>query len=402
VQRLSRSTENTSAGTDEILAKHFQTTADRGFMLMNKPVHRGEPLTPVDPTQGIRVIIQIPCLNERDQLPRTFADLPREIPGVDVIEVLVIDDGSADGTSEVAVGLGVHHIVRFPQRRGLAAAHIAGLDAALRLGADIVVNTDADNQYRGEDIQRLVAPVLSGAADIAVGDRGTDTIAHFSWAKRLLQRWGSALVRRLSGTIVADSTSGFRGMNRRALFTIFVHNAFSYTLETIIQAGEAGLVIGNVPIRTNAAVRPSRLFSSVFEYLRRNGPVIFRAYSMYRPLQTFGTVAMLLLAVGLALGFRFLYFFFTDGGAGHIQSVQAAVGAVVLAFIVGLMALLGDLLSANRRLNEELLARVRRLDAARALEQRLARHGVEGVLSTSAEPWRRQVFATSGAPRQLG
>jgi glycosyltransferase involved in cell wall biosynthesis len=352
-------------------------------------LNRDGPLQPLDRQVGLRLIIQIPCLNEKDQLPLTFAELPRSISGVDAIEVLVIDDGSDDGTSGVAARLGVHYIVRFPRRRGLAAAHMAGLDAALRLGADIVVNTDADNQYKGADIERLVAPVLAGDVDITVGDRGTASIPHFSWPKRLLQRLGSALVRRLSGTSVIDSTSGFRAMNRRALLTLFVHNAFSYTLETMIQAGEAGLVVGNVPITTNAVTRQSRLFSSIPEYLRRNGPVIFRAYSMYRPLQTFGILAIVLFAFGSALGLRFLYYYVTAGGAGHIQSLQVGVGAVVLAFIVGLMALLGDLLAANRRLNEELLARVRRLDAARSLERRPGREGVEGILSTRAAPWRK-------------
>ena len=345
-------------------------------------------LHPLDRQVGLRLIIQIPCLNEREQLPRTFAELPRSIPGIDAIEVLIIDDGSDDGTSDIAAQLGVHYIVRFPRRRGLAAAHMAGLDASLRLGADIVVNTDADNQYKGADIERLVAPILAGEVDIAVGDRGTASIPHFSWAKRLLQRWGSALVRRLSGTSISDSTSGFRAVNRRALLTLFVHNAFSYTLETMIQAGEAGLVVGNVPITTNAATRQSRLFSSIPEYLRRNGPVIFRAYSMYRPLQTFGILSLALLAIGSVLGLRFLYYYVTAGGAGHIQSLQVGVGAVVLAFIVGLMALLGDLLAATRRLNEELLARIRRLDAERSVEARVMRDGVEGVVSTGAASWR--------------
>jgi glycosyltransferase involved in cell wall biosynthesis len=335
----------------------------------------------------VRLLIQIPCLDEREHLGATFEDLPREIPGIDEIEVLVIDDGSRDGTADVARELGVHHIVRFPRNRGLSAAHMAGLDACLRLGADVIVNTDADNQYKGSDIARLVEPILQGRADLVVGDRQTDSIQHFSFLKKVLQKWGSRVVRRASGTPIIDSTSGFRAMNRRAAYHLFVHNRFTYTLETIIQAGQAGLVIENVAIETNAKTRESRLFRSIPEYVRRNGSVIMRAYNMYWPVQTFGFVAALLLLVGLFLGGRFAYFYILNPDySGHIQSLLVGVGAVVLAFLVGLMALLGDLLAANRRLTEEVMHRVRRLDAHLSTLEGQPRQA-EGVETTAAQPW---------------
>jgi glycosyltransferase involved in cell wall biosynthesis len=338
----------------------------------------------------VKLIIQIPCLNERDHLGPTLADLPRHIDGIDSIEVLIVDDGSTDGTSAKAVELGAHHIVRFPRNRGLSAAFMAGVEACLRLGADVIVNTDADNQYPGADIARLVAPILAGRADVVIGNRQTDRIAHFSWLKRRMQRWGSGMVRRVSGTQITDATSGFRAIRREAAYRLFVHNRFSYTLETIIHGGRSGVVFEDVPIVTNPTRRPSRLFTSIPQYLRRNGPVILRAYAMYRPVQTFFTLALLLLAAGATLMGRFAYLYARDPSyAGHTQSLVVGVGAVILSFLVALFAMLSDLLAGNRRLLEDVLARVRRLDAdaSRLAVERGA--AVEGVQSTGAPPWRK-------------
>ncbi len=335
----------------------------------------------------MKLIIQIPSYNESQHLAATVADLPRSIQGIDCIEVLVVDDGSTDGTSVVARDAGVHHIARVPRNRGLARAFATGLDACIRLGADIIVNTDADNQYRAADIARLVEPILRGEADLVVGDRKTDELSHFSFTKRLLQRWGTGLVRHASASDVADSTSGFRAMTRNAAAHLFVHSGFTYTLETLIQAGRVGLVIRNVPVGTNPSTRQSRLFRSIPDYLRRAGPVIFRAYAMYRPVQTFASLATVLLMLGVAGIARFFYSWVRNPAySGHTQSLVVGVGCMILAFLVGLMTLLSELLAANRRLLEEILRRLRLLDANSAsLDEGQSAPRVE---STGASPWR--------------
>jgi len=342
----------------------------------------------------LKLIIQIPCLNERDTLAETIADLPRRIDGIDEIEVLVIDDGSTDGTTEKAIELGVHHIVRFPENRGLAAAFMAGMDAGLRLGADIIVNTDADNQYKGADIPLLVAPIVKGEADFVIGDRQTDKIEHFSPLKKLLQKWGSGLVRKLSASAVADSPSGFRAVSRKALLQIFVHNRFTYTIETVIQAGRRGLTIKNVKTSTNPQTRESRLFKSIPDYLRRAGGVMLRSYAMYRPVAIFSRLASLLLLIGVALWGRFFFYYVTEGGyRGLVQSMIVGSTALLLSFIVFMVAVLAELLATNRRLTEEVLLRVRRLDADLHRSRREAGEGVkqiEGVLSTGAASWRNE------------
>lgn len=341
----------------------------------------------------MKLVIQIPCYDESEHIAATVADLPRAVPGIDSIEVLVIDDGSTDNTADVARAAGVHHIIRLEQNRGLAHAFMRGVDGALRLGADILVNTDADNQYRGCDIPELVRPVVEGRADMVVGDRQTDSIHHFSHSKRVLQRWGSRLVRTASATNVADSPSGFRAFNRSAMERLFVHNRFTYTIETIIQAGRSGLTIANVKIATNPNQRASRLFNSIPGYLKRAGPVVFSAYAMYRPVQTFLYLSVALFAVGsIAVG-RFLWLRWLEPlYSGHTQSLVLGVGCIILAFLVALVALLSGLLAANRRLLEEVLTRVRRLDA------QLVRSGhlpIEGVESTGASPWTSETHGAS-------
>ncbi|HWT93899.1 MAG TPA: glycosyltransferase family 2 protein [Solirubrobacteraceae bacterium] len=311
----------------------------------------------------MKLIIQIPCLNEEQTLPATLADLPRDLPGFSEIEWLVIDDGSTDRTVEVAKANGVDHIVRLTTNKGLAYAFQAGLDASLKLGADVIVNTDADNQYHGHDIGKLTAPIVAGEADMVVGDREVMGIEHFSPLKKSLQRLGSWVVRRASNTTVPDTTSGFRSYNREAAMQLIVVSKFTYTLETIIQAGKQFITVGHVPIRTNEKTRESRLFPSMWSYVRRNGLSIFRIYTRYEPLRVFMSAAIVVLLAAAIIWARFFYFYvFEDDGAGHVQSL--ILGAVLFnaGMLLAALGILGDLLSANSTMLQRVFERVRRIE----------------------------------------
>lgn len=311
----------------------------------------------------MKLVIQIPCYNEEGGLPQTVGDLPRTLPGIDEIDLLVIDDGSSDRTVEVAESLGAQQVVRLPRNMGLARAFLAGLEAALARGADIIVNTDADNQYHGEDIGRLVAPILAKRADIVVGDRGVGSLAHFSPLKRKMQRLGSWVVQKAAGASTPDATSGFRALSRDAALHTLVLSEYSYTLETLIQAGTRQMAVEYVPVRTNPKTRPSRLIRNTPQYLGQSTATILRTYTLYRPLRVFFAVGAALIALGSVLGLRFLYFFVTSGGvAGHVQSLILAAILLIVGFQVGLIGLLADLIGFNRRILEELLYRVRRME----------------------------------------
>jgi glycosyltransferase involved in cell wall biosynthesis len=310
----------------------------------------------------MKVIIQIPCFDEELTLPATLRDLPREIPGVDEVEWLVIDDGSTDRTVEVAREHGVHHVVRLTNNRGLAAAFQAGLDASLKLGADIIVNTDADNQYVGGDIPKLVEPILAGHADMVIGDRETDQIEHFSPLKKRLQRLGSAVVRRASGTNVPDTTSGFRAYNREAALQIQVVSKFTYTLESIIQAGKMLVAVDHVPIRTNEKTRESRLFPSMSSYVRRSTASIFRIYAMYEPLRVFLAAAVITALFGAFWWLRFLWFVINGDSGGHIQSLILGSTLFIIAVQFVALGVIGDILAGTRVLQQRVLERVRRVE----------------------------------------
>ena len=314
----------------------------------------------------MKLIIQIPCLNEAETLPATLADLPRAIPGIDVIETLVIDDGSRDNTAQVAREQGVHYVIRFRRRKGLAAAFMAGIDASLKAGADIIVNTDADNQYSGAGIASLVAPLVSGQADVVIGDRNIREIQHMSLSKKILQRLGSWVVRQVSNTEVPDTTSGFRAYTREAALRMTIVSEFSYTLESIIQAGKRRMAIAHVEVVTNRRTRPSRLFDSIWSYLKLSGATIVRIYAMYEPLKVFTTIGSIVFLAGLAISVRFLYYyFFTYDAEGKIQSLILSAVLMIVGFQVLLIGLLADVMSSTRKLIEDLLYRVRTMELDR-------------------------------------
>ena len=310
----------------------------------------------------MKCIIQIPCYNEAKTLPDTVAALPRTLPGIDMVEFLVIDDGSRDDTAKLALELGVHHVVRHPRNLGLARAFMTGLDNSLRLGADIIVNTDADNQYVAADMALLVAPIVAGQAELVIGDRGVAQLAHFSPLKRGLQRLGSWVISRAAGMPVPDATSGFRALTRDAALHTLVLSSYSYTLETLIQAGAQRRAIRYAPVRTNLPTRPSRLMNNLPHYLANSTTTIVRAYTFYRPLRVFTTIGVIALLAGSAIGLRFLAAYLSGTGAGHIQSLILSAVLLIAGFQTLLIGFVADLIGANRKIMEVTLYRLRRLE----------------------------------------
>lgn len=309
----------------------------------------------------MKLIIQIPCLNEAETLEIALNDLPKHIDGIDTIEYLIINDGSVDNTVEVAKNWGVHYVVNFKRNKGLAKGFMAGIDACLRNGADIIVNTDADNQYCGEDIEKLVRPILDKKADIVIGERPIDSTEDFTFLKKKLQRLGSFVVRKASKTDIPDAPSGFRAYSRDAAMHLNVMNNYTYTLETIVQAGRTSMAITSVPIRTNGQLRESRLFHSMFGYVKRSILTIGRAYMMYRPLTFFSILGLIPFIAGLGIGVRFLIYFLQGIGNGHIQSLILASTLMMLGFMTFVMGLQADIIASNRKILEDIQYRVRRM-----------------------------------------
>ncbi len=345
----------------------------------------------------MKLIVQIPAYNEEATIAQALRDLPKKIDGVTSIETLVIDDGSSDKTAEAARKAGANHVLQLKSHRGLSSAFVAGIDAALRLGADIIVNTDADNQYVAADIVRLVNPIVKGTAEVVIGDREVSKSPHMSPLKRMLQRMGSWTVGKASGLSVADVTSGFRAFTREAAMQINVFNPFTYTLETVIQAGNRNLGVQSVSVRTNAPTRPSRLYSGIGTYMRKSMATIFRIYTLYRPLKTFFAIGSVLMLLGMILGARFLWYFFQGERGGHIQSLILAAVFLITGFHTWLIALLADLIAVNRRLTEDVLIRVKRLEspavARRPQQQQQPQHP-----RREREPRRERPVAEVAAP----
>jgi glycosyltransferase involved in cell wall biosynthesis len=310
----------------------------------------------------MKLIIQIPCYNEAEILPKTLSELPDHMPGFDAVEILVVDDGSTDETARIARDHGADHIVHLTRHLGLAQAFARGLDACLRLGADVIVNTDADNQYRALDIKRLVEPILNGEAELVIGDRGVTSVAHFPAHKRVLQAIGSQVVSATAGLEIPDATSGFRAMTREVALETMVLSDYSYTLETLIQAGTKRVRVAFVPVETNPPERPSRLFSSIRHYLVNSTVTILRSFAMYRALRIFTVISALIVLAGVVIGVRFLYFYLQGQGGGMIQSLILAAVFLIVGFITFLIGLLADLVSFNRKILEEILYRLRKAD----------------------------------------
>lgn len=314
----------------------------------------------------VKLIIQVPCFNEEQTLGQVLADLPKTIPGVEAVETLVINDGSADATSQLARSMGVHHIVELPHNRGLAAAWLAGIDACLREGADIIVNTDGDNQYAGDDIAKLVAPIVNGEAEMVIGARPIEEIRHFSWLKKRLQRLGSWAVTAFTGIQVPDAASGFRAYTREAaLLLSVVPPQYTHTIDTLIRAAQKNLKIRSVPVRVNEKARDSRLMANTRHYVWRQSLILFRVFTMTQPLKVFGLAALAFLTLGLAGCARFLVYYFGNGGSGHVQSVVISAGLIVVGFVVGMIGLAADMISANRELIEDSLYRLRKAELKR-------------------------------------
>lgn len=316
----------------------------------------------------MKLIIQIPCFNEEQTLAETYHDLPKKIIGIDTIEYLIINDGSSDRTVEVAKELGIHHVVSFKQNRGLARGFMAGIDACLHLGADIIVNTDADNQYCGADIETLVRPILDKKAEMVIGERPIDETEHFSWKKKKLQRLGSWVVRVASSTDIPDAPSGFRAYTRDMALRLNVTNEYTYTIETIIQAGRNRIPLTSVPVRTNPETRKSRLFKSMWGYVKRSASVIIRAFMLYKPLKFFTIIGGTMFGLGIIGGLRYLWFVLTGDSEGHIQSLILTAVLLMMGYQTIIMGLQADLIASNRKILEDIQYRARKLECKTEIE----------------------------------